>query len=131
MPAAYLLPPQYSQLAEQLREQGVEVRRILAACQGPAEGFRVDSLVVEPLFEGHRTIRIEGAWHPRDAALTAGWFMVSTDQRLGVFAGYVLEPASEDGLATWNFFDRDLRRGQDAPILRIRSPLAIQSLLLP
>jgi len=125
MPAAYLLPPQHAQLADLLRGQGVEVRRLTAAWQGPAEGFRVDSLVVEPLFEGHRTIRVEGAWHPRDAVLLPGWFLVSTDQRLGVFAAYLLEPVSEDGLATWNFLDRDLRRGQDAPVLRVRSALQV------
>ncbi len=131
IPVAYLLPPQHAQIAELLRAQGVEVRRIGASWQGAAEGFRVDSLVVEPLFEGHRTVRVEGGWHAREAVVTPGWFLVSTDQRLGVFAAYVLEPASEDGLATWNFFDRDLRRGQDAPILRIRTPVATPAELLP
>lgn len=131
IPAGYLLPPQHSQLAELLRRQGVEVRRVAASWQGQAEGFRVDSLVVEPLFEGHRTIRVEGAWHAREAALAPGWFLVSTDQRLGTFAAYVLEPASEDGLATWNFFDRDLRRGQDAPVLRLRAPIGVPAELLP
>ncbi len=128
MPAAYLLPPQHARLAELLRTQGVEVRRITSPWQGTAEGFRVDSVVVEPLFEGHRTIRVEGAWHAREVVLTPGWVLVSTDQRLGVFAAYLLEPASEDGLATWNFLDRDLRRGQDAPIIRVRSPVGILSI---
>jgi hypothetical protein len=91
----------------------------------------VDSLIVEPLFEGHRTVRVEGAWHARDASVTPGWFLVSTDQRLGSFAAYLLEPASEDGLATWNYLDRDLRRGQDAPVLRARAPLALSLELLP
>lgn len=125
MPAAYLLPPQHAHLAELLGAQGVEVRQVTAAWQGTAEAFRVDSVVVESLFEGHRTIRVEGAWHPRDASLAPGWFLVSTEQRLGVFAAYLLEPASEDGLVTWNFLDRDLRRGQDAPVLRVRSALRV------
>jgi len=131
MPAAYLLPPQHAPLAEHLRAQGVEVRRLTGSWQGSVEGFRVDSLIVEPLFEGHRTIRVEGGWHARDAALLPGWLLVSTDQRLGVFAAYLLEPASEDGLATWNFLDRDLRRGQDAPILRVRSLPPVSVELLP
>jgi len=131
IPAAYLLPPQHSQVAELLRRQGVEVRRVVGSWQGQAEGFRVDSLVVEPLFEGHRTIRVEGAWHAREASIAPGWFLVSADQRLGTFAAYVLEPASEDGLATWNFFDRDLRRGQDAPVLRVRAPIGLPAELLP
>jgi len=57
--------------------------------------------------------------------------MVMTDQPLGIFAAYLLEPASEDGLVTWNFFDRSLRRGQPAPVLRVRTPLAVPSEMLP
>ena len=131
LPAAYLLPPQHAPIAEQLRLQGVVVQRLEAPWQGSLEGFRVDSLIVEPLFEGHRTVRIEGLWVAREAALPAGWFVVPTDQRLGVFAAFLLEPASEDGLATWNGFDRELRRGQEAPVLRIRRMLSGPLKLLP
>jgi hypothetical protein len=131
VPAAYLLPPQHSAVAELLRLQGVEVRRVTAAWQGPAEGFRVDSLVVEPLFEGHRSVRVEGAWRAREAVVAPGWFAVSTDQRRGVFAADLLVPGSEDGLATRNVFDRELRRGQDAPVLRVRAALPVPTELLP
>jgi murein tripeptide amidase MpaA len=131
VPAVYLLAPQHAPLAEQLRAQGIQVQRASGTWQGSGEGFRLDSVVVEPLFEGHRTIRVEGAWHPRDVTLAPGWFLVSTDQRLGVLAAYLLEPASEDGLVTWNFFDRDLRRGQDAAVLRVRTAPAVTGELLP
>lgn len=131
VPSAYLLPPQHASLAEALRGQGIEVRRILSAWPGLVEAFRVDSLVVEPLYEGHRTIRVEGAWRAREMGIAPGWFLISTDQRLGVFAAGLLEPASEDGFATWNFLDRDLRRGQDAPILRARTPIPVATELLP
>ena len=120
VPAAYLLPPQYSDLVDLLRRQGVRVTALTREWSGGVEAFTVDSLAVQPLFEGHRTIEVKGSWRPRPATLPPGWFQVSTDQRLGVFAAYLLEPESEDGLATWNFFDRDLRRGQEAPVLRVR-----------
>jgi hypothetical protein len=64
-------------------------------------------------------------------AADAGWYLVSTDQRMGLFAAYLLEPATHDGLVTWNSFDRDLRRGQDAPVVRVRAPLAVPAELLP
>jgi hypothetical protein len=114
-----------------LRAQGVEVRRIAAPWTAAAEAFLVDSLIVEPLFEGHRTIRVEGAWGPAATVAQTGWYMVSTDQRLGTFAAYLLEPASEDGLLTWNLFDRNLRRGQSAPVWRIRVPLNVPAELVP
>ncbi len=131
IPAAYLLPPQHAAVVELLRRQGVEVRRLRAPLREPGEAFRVDTLAVDPLFEGHRTVRVDGSWRAREIAALPGWYLVSTDQRLGTFAAYLLEPASEDGLVTWNFFDRDLRRGQDAPVLRIRSIPRVESELLP
>jgi hypothetical protein len=131
VPTAYLFGPQHGDIAQLLRAQGIEVRRVKTEWSADAEVFPVDSLIVESLFEGHRTIRVEGKWVAGRAAVTAGWFMVMTDQPLGILAAYLLEPASEDGLVTWNFFDRVLRRGQPAPVLRVRTPLAVPSELLP
>lgn len=131
IPAAYLLPPPFAEVVALLRSQGIEVRRIGADWSGNVEVFPVDSLVVGPLFEGHRTIRVEGKWTPGFSAAGPGWYMVNTDQPLGLFAAYLLEPASEDGLVTWNFFDRSLRRGEPAPVLRSRAPLAVPSAMLP
>jgi hypothetical protein len=131
IPAAYLFGPQYAEVAVLLRAQGIEVRRLNAGFAGATEAFQVDSLVVEPLFEGHRTIRAEGKWGAGSSTVLAGWYAVMTDQPLGTFAAYLLEPASEDGLVTWNFFDRSLRRGQAAPVLRVRTPLDVPSEMLP
>jgi len=35
----------------------------------------------------------------------------------------LLEPESEDGLVTWNFFDAELRRGAEFPVTRIPQQL--------
>jgi hypothetical protein len=131
IPAAYLFGPQFVEVADLLRGHGVEVRRLTAAWRGSAETFLVDSLLPEPLFEGHRTIRVEGRWNAVELTAPPGWFMVMTDQPLGLFASFLLEPGSEDGLVTWNFFDRNLRRGQPAPVVRIRAPLRSPAELLP
>lgn len=131
IPAAYLLPPQSAEVVTVLRAQGIEVRRIREPWTAPTETFQVDSLIVESLFEGHRTIRVEGNWGRATTTAASGWYLVPTDQRLGTFAAYLLEPASEDGLVTWNFFDRNLRRGQPAPVQRIRAPLNVPAELIP
>ena len=68
---------------------------------------------------------------PVRAAISPGWYLVPTGQRLGLLAAWLLEPASEDGLATWNFLDRDLRRGQDHPVLRVRQPLLLPGTAVP
>jgi hypothetical protein len=132
MPEGYLLPPAQSHLVEALRRHGVLVTRLQAGWEGDVEAFRVDSVVAAPApFEGHRTVRIEGAWRPRPAAISPGWYLVPTRQRLGLLAAWLLEPASQDGLATWNFLDRDLRRGQDHPMLRVRQPLLLPGAAVP
>lgn len=125
-PAGYLLPPQHVHLVGLLRAQGVVVAKLGAAWRGPVEGFTVDSLEAAPhVFEGHRTVNVSGHWTAREGELGPGWYYVSTDQRLGVFAAYVLEPGSEDGYATWNYLDRDLKQGAVAPVLRVRQPLTV------
>lgn len=65
-----------------------------------------------------------GQWTSRSLSATAGWYYVTTDQRSGVLAACLLEPASEDGFATWNLLDRDLRVGEQAPVFRVSRPIA-------
>ena len=128
MPAAYLLPARFGELAMLLRRQGIAVARLTRPWSGEAEEFAVDSVAVGPLFEGHRTVQVEGVWGgARPVAPSAGWFVVATDQPLGVLAAYLLEPASEDGLATWNLLDRELEPHKGYPILRARSPVRAAS----
>jgi hypothetical protein len=119
-PAGYLLPPQHSYLAALLVAQGVRVSRFREDWSGPVEAFRVESVTVAPsVFEGHRTVTVSGRWSPRAGHAAAGWYYVSTDQRLGAFAALLLEPASEDGFVTWNYLDRDLEPGREVPVLRV------------
>lgn len=131
-PAAYLLPPSYGTLIPLLRAQGIQVERLTAAWSGQVEAYRADSMQTAPFnFEGHRNVTLRGTWTARPASLTPGWYYVSTEQRLGVLAAVLLEPGSEDGYVTWNFFDRELRPNQEVPVLRVRSAINSPRELLP
>ncbi len=131
-PEGYLLPPAYATLVPLLRTQGIVVEQLTTEWSGPVEGFVVDSIQAAAFpFEGHRGVTLKGQWSERSASLAPGWYYVSTAQRHGVLAAVLLEPGSEDGLATWNLFDRELRRGTEAPVLRLRHPLPVPRLLLP
>ena len=128
----FLLPPQHSQIVALLRLQGITVERLTAGWQGNVESFKIDSIAAAPfVFEGHRTVSLEGNWNPKSVTLPAGWYFVPTRQRLGVFAAYILEPESEDGLVTWNFLDRDLRRNNEYPFYRVRDALSVPRTLVP
>jgi hypothetical protein len=123
LPAAYLIPSRLRSVVDLLRRQGVEVDSLTEPWRGPVHAFAVESLTVGPLFEGHRTVQAEGRWigEARDTAITAGWYLVPTSQPLGVLACYLLEPASEDGVVTWNLLDREIQSSTTYPILRLRS----------
>jgi hypothetical protein len=133
MPAGYLLPSRLTDLVEVLRRQGILVDGLRETGRVSVETFAVDSLAVNPLFEGHRTVQLEGRWSDQaaDTIVTAGWYLVRTDQPLGVLAAYLLEPASEDGLVTWNFLDRELQVHAPYPILRVGTLPRIPALAVP
>ena len=96
------------------------VERLGAAWTGPVAAFRLDSVNVGRQFEGHRLVSVAGSWgEARPDSLPAGTFMIPTDQRLGMVAAFVLEPASEDGYTTWNYFDRALRPRAMHPCRRL------------
>ncbi len=132
LPEAYLLPARFGELVTLLRRQGIEIARLLAPWTGAAERFAVDTVAAGPLFEGHRMVQVDGHWGPA-AALTAGpgWYVVTTRQPLGVLAAYLLEPASEDGLVTWNLLDRELEAHAAYPIVRVRVRLRVPVEELP
>jgi hypothetical protein len=52
-------------------------------------------------------------------SLPANSFIVSTAQPRGALIVYLLEPESDDGFATWNFFDKQIRKGGKYPVRRI------------
>ena len=133
IPAAYLIPPQLHEIVELLRRQGIVVESLAKPWRAAANDFLIDTVSVQPLFEGHRTVQVEGRWRTEsfDTALVAGWYLVRTDQSLGVLASYLLEPASEDGVVTWNLLDRELQPGARYPILRVRDSPRVPATAVP
>ena len=133
IPAAYLIPPRLREIVELLRRQGIVVESLTEPWRAAANQFSIDSVSVQPLFEGHRTVQAEGHWRSEsfDTALVAGWYFVRTDQPLGVLASYLLEPASDDGVVTWNLLDRELQPGAAYPILRLHGSPRIPATTVP
>ena len=78
-------------------------------------------------------MQAEGRWAAGagDTATTAGWYLVPTAQPFGVLAAYLLEPASEDGVVTWNFLDREIEAGGPYPLLRLRSRPLVPAVAVP
>jgi hypothetical protein len=103
-----------------LRLHGVQVEPLAESMQVDAEVFRADSVIMAPRpFQGHRAVRLEGAWRTERRRLDAGAYVVPAGQRLSRLALQLLDPRSDDGIATWNVFDAGLRPGGDFPVLRL------------
>jgi dipeptidyl-peptidase-4 len=118
---------------ELLRAQNIAVDSLTDEARLLVQEFAVDTLTAGPLFEGHRTIQAEGHWSSRSADTLAnpGWYLVRTRQPLGAFAAYLLEPASEDGVVTWNLLDRELQPHTPYPILRTFSAPGLPAVAVP
>lgn len=119
-PAAYVIAPQDTAVVTLLRLHGVRVDRSDSAWTARGESFTVDSIITSPRpFQGHREVRLKGSWQRGLQTLPPRSFIVSTAQPRGALIVYLLEPESEDGLTTWNFFDSSLKKGGKYPVTRI------------
>ena len=119
-PAAYVIAPQDTAVVTLLRLHGIRVERSDSAWLARGESFTVDSIITSPrTFQGHHEVQLKGTWQRGLQALPPRSFIVSTAQPRGVLIVYLLEPESDDGLTTWNLFDKDLKKGGRFPVTRI------------
>jgi hypothetical protein len=120
LPGAYVLAPGQDAAAALLAMHGFRIDTLRAARTVAAEAFTVDSATHAPrLFQGHHETRVFGRWTSARRTLPAGSMVIRASGRLATLAAYLLEPESDDGLATWNVFDAALRPGGEFPVLRV------------
>jgi hypothetical protein len=87
----------------------------------PIEEFQIASTeVAAQTFENHQERTVAGKWVAAERPIAAGSFRVPMSQPLARLAFYLLEPRSNDGLATWNVLDEAIKKAQ-YPIVRTRN----------
>ena len=124
-PTRYVLAPSDTQAVRTLRAHGITVTQTGAAQPGAdvaATGFVfvIDSVVkAQRPFQGHREVRLTGKWRGETRTIPPGSFVVDVSQPLGILAIYMLEPQTDDGLVTWNFFDAQLKTGGAYPVFKV------------
>lgn len=125
-PFAYLLPARLERVVENLQRHGLAVEELREDIELDVEVYRVQQVSrARDLFQKHALVTVEATPRSEARRVPAGTVLVRTSQPLGTLAALLLEPQSEDGLCTWNFFDDVLQEGQDFPVLRLvnRVPL--------
>jgi dipeptidyl aminopeptidase/acylaminoacyl peptidase len=122
-PYAYLLPATFNKVVETLQHHGIEVEELREDIELEVEIYRIGQISRGPTFQKHSPVTIQATPRKESRRVEAGSILVKTGQSSGSLAAYLLEPQAADGLTTWNFFDIDLREGQDFPVVRL--PVAV------
>jgi hypothetical protein len=111
-PAAYIVPPVWSDIVERMTAHGITVERLDQPLTATAEIYRLpQAKIAEPTewtpnpFEGH--VRIDPGL-PVSEKMTmtfpAGSYRIATNQDLGDLVILMLEPQSPDSFLQWGFF---------------------------
>ena len=113
-PTAYLIPEAWGEVLDNLRRNGVRLRRLTQPLPGPVPASSIESYKTAPTaYEGHyphAQVRLATA-SPEPAPLAGTYVAVLAEQ--GPARRYLveaLEPQATDSFFTWNFFDSVLQQ---------------------
>jgi Zinc carboxypeptidase len=111
LPRGYIIPKEFVAIVENLRKHGVAVTELTKNQKFTGEIFSIEKYEKSTRkFEGHFMARARGKFAASTRSFKKGDFMVDLAQPLGTLAFYFLEPESDDGYVTWNFFDTQLEK---------------------
>lgn len=107
MPAAYLNPSGWPQIADKLRQHGIRLERIEPPLQLHVERYRLGApRWDEKPFESRHWLReFTQSIETADADFAAGAIVVPLDQPGAIVAVNLLEPRASDSLLHWGSFD--------------------------
>lgn len=106
LPKGYIIPKEFSSIAEHLKKHGVKVVELTRNKRVKGEVYTASGLKIAGRpFEKHKMATIEGSYSAANKKFGKGDFLVDLAQPLANLIFYLLEPESDDGLVTWNFFD--------------------------
>ena len=108
-PFAYLVSTHDPEIISLLKTHGIVMEKLSEASKIEVERFEITELKGSArLNQGHYTNSVKGSFVKGLVEFPAGTIVVRTAQPLANLAAYLLEPQSNDGLLTWNYFDRYL-----------------------
>jgi murein tripeptide amidase MpaA len=135
-PYAYIIKIPDQHVIKLLGLQGIIIEKLTRDSRIEAERFEISELKgSERLNQGHYTNTIKGRCIKEVTDFPAGSLVIRTAQPLANLAAYLLEPQSNDGLMTWNYFDRYLvpqwGTGYNPyPVYKIIDPVNINTVIM-
>ena len=108
-PFAYLVSIHDPEIISLIKTHGILIEELNEPSKIEVERFDITELKGSArLNQGHYTNSVKGRFVKDLVEFPAGTIVVRTSQPLANLAAYLLEPLSNDGLLTWNYFDRYL-----------------------
>lgn len=105
-PLYYIIPPQWQDAIEVLQAHGIKFQRTEKPLTIEVESYRLNEPKWSPTsFEGHNTVSYKIVPVKETRAFPANSVIVPLDQAAANVAIHLLEPASQDSLAYWGFFN--------------------------
>lgn len=118
-PYAYLIPPSWTKVVENLQRHGIALEELREDIELDLEIYKIDKITKRAIYQKRQLIDVEAAPRKEPRRIAAGTIVVKTRQPLGTLAAYLLEAQAEDGLCAWSFFEKGIREGSDYPVLRL------------
>lgn len=120
LPYAYIVGNEFARQIDRLRLHGIEIYQLTEDVDLEVVANRIKSIQkMERVFQGHNLVTLETTTETLQKTIIKGTYVIPTNQKLGQLAAYLLEPTSDDGLVTWNFFDPWLHEKNLFPVLRL------------
>lgn len=126
LPSAYVIEPgpALPKVVDALEVHGIAYQQLAAAREVAVESSVIRSAAqATGAFQGHVLATYEVERSECVRTFPAGSVVVPMAQARSALAAYLLEPESEDGLATWNFFDCCTAPGATFPVHRVRGAI--------
>jgi hypothetical protein len=123
-PTAYILPPEYKNIAKKLQLLGVEVKKLKKPMKIAVESYRVKDLKVSAELEGgHSTREVTTTVTSTTRDFPKGSYVFDMAQPDANFIPLALEPEGIDSYVTFNFIPAD--KGKELPIYRYMQPSSL------
>jgi dipeptidyl-peptidase 4 len=128
LPTYYALDSQFVSSVRCLVAHGIDVKQLASPRTLTVQQLTTKKVNREPPYQGHALLAVTVDTKDVEVELPAGTFIIETAQPLGALAAYLLEPETDDGFVTWNFFDAAAVEGRIFPTLRVTETIAAEHL---
>lgn len=104
-PWGYLMPPELAHTVPLLIDHGITVKRLTEPVELEVEVYYAKDIRHPVYFQGHYLNEIQADKKIETIQLPEGSFFIPSGQEKSNLISYILEPETNDNLATWGYLD--------------------------